>query len=121
MKTLILILALLFLVIPAYGQEYRFSAVCNPIQGVDGFKLYLAVPGGTWETVPYQEITYKGQQVAVVVPDLESRIPYGITRGYLKTFNAFGESEVKMRTFYRQAINLVTPGAARITESISWW
>jgi hypothetical protein len=121
MKRLILLLALIFLTVPAYGQDYRFSAVCDPIQGVDGFKLYFAVPGGSWENVPYQEITHKGQQVALIVPDLESRIPYGITRGYLKTYNAQGDSETKMRTFYRQAINLVTPGAARITESISWW
>jgi hypothetical protein len=121
MKRLILLLALIFLAAPAYGQGYRFAAVCDPIEGVDGFKLYLALPEGGWETVPYQEITHKGQRVAVVVPDLEIRIPYGITRAYLKTYNAQGESAVKMRTFYRQTINLVIPGAARITESISWW
>lgn len=121
MKRFILILALLLWVSPAFGQEYRFAAVCDPVEGIDGFKLYLATPGGTWETVPYQEITHKGKQVALIVPDLETRIPYGITRAYLKTYNSQGESEAKMRTFYRQAINLVTPGAARITESISWW
>jgi hypothetical protein len=121
MKKLILILAFIFLSMPCHAQEYRFSAVCDPVPGIDGFKLYLAIPGGVWETIPYQEITYKGQQVALVVPDLESRIPYGITRGYLRTYNVSGESEAKVRTFYRQAINLITPGSARITESISYW
>ena len=121
-RRLILLLMLVFLATPAYGQEFKFAWACDPVPDIDGFKLYIVVPNGTWVTVPYKEITNKGKVVALVEADVEAKIPLNATtRAYLKTYNAQGESEAKVRTFYLQEIELVTSGAARITRQLSWW
>lgn len=82
-------------------------------EGVDAYLVYIAVTGGAWETVPYQS--------GLIIENFASRIPFGITRVYVKAVSGEIESEAKMRTVYRTSISLVTAGTARVTEYISWW
>jgi hypothetical protein len=112
---------LLFLASPSQAGLYQFSLVCDPMQNVDGFKVYFVIPNAAWVTVPYKEINTDGKQAALLEADLEAVIPTGTARVYVVPFNSAGDGPAKMRTINIMEIKLNLPASARITKQASWW
>ena len=86
------------------------------MSGIDGFKVYIATPDGTWITVPYKE----ENGMAILESDLAPKLPLNVfTTVYVKAFAGVDESPSVSKRLFNQAVAFTYPGRARVTQQIS--